>query len=154
MAYNRFWFEHDIFALTIGGGTMVNNGRYLTLLPPIDGATAATGTPYFTENPGQKIRQSDMQLNLQFMPNDWITWWTEGTYRYSSVPYWSGAGGVTPPNGNTGTFSNNGAPTSAVCNNGSIASSDSDSCAAEGGIWYPDLRKTEFVWGFGVMVRF
>jgi hypothetical protein len=154
MGYNRFWFDQNLFALTIGGGTMVNNGRYLVLVPPVDGATAASGTPYFTENPGQKIRQSDMQLNLQYMPNDWITWWTEATYRYSSVPYWSGAGGVTPPNASTGTFSNNGIPTSPVCNNGTSASSVSDGCTAEGGIWYPDLRKTEIVWGFGLMVRF
>jgi hypothetical protein len=154
MAYNRFWFDHDVMALTIGGGSMRNTGRYLVLVPPVNGATAATGTPYFTEDPGQKIQQSDVQVNLQFMPNDWITWWTEGTYRYSNVPYWSGAGGVTPPNGSTGTFSNNGNPTAPVCNNGASASSVSDSCAAEGGIWYPDLRKSEFIWGFGVMVRF
>ncbi len=154
MAYNRFWFDNDLYALTLGGGTMSNDGRYLTLVPPVDGASAATGTPYFTENPGQAIHQSDVQVNFQFMPNDWITWWTEATYRYSNVPYWSGAGGVTPPNGNTGTFSNNGVPTSPVCNNGSSAQSVTDSCAAEGGTWYPDLRKTEWVWGFGVMVRF
>lgn len=154
MAYNRFWFHNDFYALTIGGGTMRNTGRYLTLVPPINGATAASGTPYFTENPGQKIQQSDLQVNLQIMPSDWITWWTEATYRYSNVPYWSGAGGVTPPNSNTGTFSNNGNPASAVCNNGASASSVSDSCAAEGGIWYPDLVKSELVWGFGVMVRF
>ncbi len=154
MAYNRFWFDHDVFALTVGGGSMRNTGRYLVLVPPVNGATAQTGTPYFTEDPGQKIQQSDIQLNLQYMPSDWITWWTEGTYRYSNVPYWSGAGGVTPPNGSTGTFSNNGNPTAPVCNNGSSASSVSDSCAAEGGIWYPDLRKSEFIWGFGIMVRF
>ena len=154
MGYNRFWFDNDVYALTIGGGTMTNDGRYLTLVPPINGATAASGTPYFTENPGQTIHQSDIQLNLQYMPNDWITWWTEATYRYSNVPYWSGSGGVTPPDGNTGTFSNNGIPTAPVCNNGSSAQSVGDSCTAEGGIWYPDLRKTEVVWGFGVMVRF
>ena len=133
---------------------MLFRSRYLTLVPPINGATAASGTPYFTENPGQTIHQSDIQLNLQYMPNDWITWWTEATYRYSNVPYWSGSGGVTPPDGNTGTFSNNGIPTAPVCNNGSSAQSVGDSCTAEGGIWYPDLRKTEVVWGFGVMVRF
>jgi hypothetical protein len=154
MGYNRFWFDNDVYALTIGGGTMNNDGRYLTLVPPINGASAASGTPYFTENPGQTIHQSDVQVNFQFMPNDWITWWTEATYRYSNVPYWSGSGGVTPPDGNTGTFSNNGIPTAPVCNNGASAASVGDGCAGEGGIWYPDLRKSEVVWGFGVMVRF
>jgi hypothetical protein len=77
MAYNRLWFDHNVFAVTAGGGFMNNPGRYLALLPPINGATAATGTPYFTENPGQKLYQWDLQLNLQYMPKDWITWWTE-----------------------------------------------------------------------------
>lgn len=154
MGYNRFWFNHDLYAITVGGGMMSNEGRYLTLVPPVNGATAATGTPYFTENPGQKIHQWDAQLNLQYMPDDWITWWTEATYRHSNVPYWSGPGGVTPPNGATGTFSNNGAPEAPVCNNGTSAASVGDSCSAEGGIWYPDLRRSEVVWGFGIMVKF
>jgi hypothetical protein len=80
------------------------------------------------------------------MPKDWITWWTEVTYRHSDVPYWSGSGGVTPPLGN------NGSPASLACNNGSAAGADS--CAAEGGIWNPDLRKQEVVWGAGVLVKF
>ncbi|HLY66239.1 MAG TPA: TonB-dependent receptor, partial [Chloroflexota bacterium] len=46
MAYNRFWFDHDTYAVTVGGGFMNNPGRYLALLPPINGATAVSGTPY------------------------------------------------------------------------------------------------------------
>ena len=48
MAYNRMWFHKDLFALTLGGGMMNNPGRYLTLLPPINGADAISGSPYFT----------------------------------------------------------------------------------------------------------
>jgi hypothetical protein len=77
MAYNRVWFDHDLYAVTIGGGFMNNPGRYLALLPPINSATAQSGTPYFSENPGQKLYQWDTQLNFQYMPKDWITWWTE-----------------------------------------------------------------------------
>jgi hypothetical protein len=146
MAYDRTWFEHDLYAVTFGGGFMNNPGRYLALLPPINGATAQTGTPYWTENPGQKLYQWDMQLNFQYMPKDWITWWTETTFRHSDVPYWSGSGGVTPPLGNTG------APASYVCNNGSTIGTDN--CVNEGGTWYPDLRTREVVWGAGVMVKF
>ena len=146
MAYDRTWFDHDLYAVTIGGGFMNNPGRYLALLPPINGATAQTGTPYFTGNPGQKIYQWDMQLNFQYMPKDWITWWTEATFRHSDVPYWSGPGGVTPPLGNTG------APASLVCNNGTPIAADG--CANEGGVWFPDLRTREVVWGAGVMVKF
>ena len=146
MAYNRTWFDNDRYAVTLGGGFMNNPGRYLALVPPINGATAASGTPYFTENPGQKLYQWDMQLNFQYMPKDWITWWTEATFRHSDVPYWNGPGGVTPPLGNTGT------PASFVCNNGSTAGSDN--CASAGGVWYPDQRTREVVWGAGVLVRF
>ena len=147
MLYNRVWFDHDLFAVTLGGGFMNNPGRYLALLPPINGATAATGSPYFTENPGQKLFQWDTQLNLQYMPKDWITWWTEVTFRHSNVPYWTGSGGVTPPDGNTGS------PATPVCNNGSIQGSDS-CLGGEGGTWFPDLRTREIVAGVGVMVKF
>jgi hypothetical protein len=102
MLYDRTWFHNDLYAVTLGGGFMNNPGRYLALTPPINGATAATGSPYFTQAPGQKLYQWDSQLNFQYMPKDWITWWTEATFRHSSVPYWSGTGGVTPPGGNTG----------------------------------------------------
>ncbi len=146
MLYNRAWFDHNLFAVTLGGGFMNNPGRYLALVPPINGATAVTGTPYFTENPGQKLYQWDTQLNFQYMPKDWITWWTEVTFRHSDVPYWSGPDGVTPPAGNTGV------PASFVCNNGSVIGGDA--CAGEGGVWFPDLRTREAIWGAGVMVKF
>jgi hypothetical protein len=85
------------------------------------------------------------------MPKDWITWWTEVTYRHSDVPYWTGSGGVTPPTGNA-LSGITGPATSVICNNGSAIASDN--CAGEGGIWYPDLRKSEAIWGAGVMVKF
>jgi hypothetical protein len=146
MAYNRAWFDNNLYAVTLGGGFMNNPGRYLALVPPINGATAATGTPYFTENPGQKLFQWDSQLNFQYMPKDWITWWTELTYRHSNVPYWAGSGGITPPLGNTGS------PSQLVCNNGSTVGADN--CAAEGGVWNPDLRTREIIYGAGVLVKF
>ncbi|HLJ82120.1 MAG TPA: outer membrane beta-barrel protein, partial [Ktedonobacterales bacterium] len=146
MLYDRTWFDHNLYAVTLGGGFMNNPGRYLALLPPINAATASSGSPYFTENPGQKLYQWDMQLNFQYMPRDWLTWWTEGTFRHSNVPYWTGPGGVTPPLGNTGS------PASYVCNNGGIIGADN--CAGAGGIWYPDLRTREVIWGVGVMVKF
>jgi hypothetical protein len=143
MLYDRTWFHNDLYAVTLGGGFMNNPGRYLALTPPINGATAATGSPYFTQQPGQKLFQWDTQLNLQYMPKDWITWWTEATFRHSSVPYWSGSGGVTPPGGNSGT------PTSCV---GGGSDPTTGNCSASD--WFPDLRTREVVIGAGVMVKF
>jgi hypothetical protein len=122
---------------------MNNPGRYLALTPPINGATAASGSPYFTQQPGQKLYQWDSQVNFQYMPNDWITWWAETTFRHSSVPYWSGVGGITPPGGNSGP------PGSCV---GSPANPLTGQCPASD--WYPDLRSRELIWGVGAMVKF
>jgi hypothetical protein len=146
MAYNRVWWDNNKYAVTVGGGFMNNPGRYLALLPPINGATAQTGTPYFSEQPGLKLFQWDSQLNFQYMPNDWITWWMEGDYRHSNVPYWVGSGGITPPNGNTG------APASQACMDSTVASGGA--CASGAGLWTPDLRRSEVLWGAGVMVKF
>jgi putative OmpL-like beta-barrel porin-2 len=96
MFYNRVWFDKDLFALTIGGGAMNNPGRYLTLLPPINGATEFSGTPYFTQNPGDQFKAWDATVTFDYMPKDYITFRWEVDRRASSVPYFAGSGGVTP----------------------------------------------------------
>jgi len=102
MAYLRGWFNHDMFGLTVGGGAITNPGRYLVLLPPINGATALSGTPYFTANPGDPYQAWDMQTTFDFMPTRNVTFRLEYTHRAASVPYFTGPGGVTPPGGNQG----------------------------------------------------
>ncbi|WPB76874.1 outer membrane beta-barrel protein [Archangium violaceum] len=119
MAYNRLWFARDTLGLTVGGGAITNPGRYLVLLPPINGATAISGTPYFTLNPGDRFQAWDMQVAADYTPAPFVTFRAEFNHRVASVPYFSGRGGVTPPGGNQG------APGSVV----------------EG--WSPDLVKSE-----------
>jgi hypothetical protein len=102
MAYNRLWFHRDKFALTLGGGAITNPGRYLVLIPPINGATAFSGTPYFTASPGDKYRAWDTSGTFDYMPKQFITWRFEYNHRAANVPYFSGPGGVTPPGGNMG----------------------------------------------------
>jgi hypothetical protein len=154
MAYNRFWFHKDLFAITPGGGVMTNPGRYLTLLPPINGATAFTGTPYFPESPGTQAHQKDFTINFQYMPKEFITFWGEWGYRHSDVAYFAGPGGVTPPGGN------NGSPAAYVCSTGATAGT-SDLVAAQaacgGGptsVWFPDLVNSQKVFSMGVLVKF
>lgn len=103
MAYNRLWFDHDHYGLTFGGGAITNPGRYLVLMPPINGATAATGSPYFSTNPGDPFKAWDMQITADYMANRNITFRLEYNHRWASVNYFSGNQGVTPPGGNTGT---------------------------------------------------
>jgi Putative beta-barrel porin-2, OmpL-like. bbp2 len=101
MAYVRAWFgEH--FAATVGGGAIDNPSRYLVLLPPINGATAASGTPYFTENPGDPFKAWDTTTTFDWMPSQYLTIRAEFVYRWANVPYFNGPGGMTPPGGNQG----------------------------------------------------
>jgi hypothetical protein len=102
MAYNRFWFHKDMFGLTIGGGAINNPGRYLVLVPPINGATAATGSAYFSANPGDPYKAWDASATFDYMPVQFVTFRWEYDHRQANVPYFAGPGGVTPPGGNTG----------------------------------------------------
>jgi hypothetical protein len=119
MVYNRFWFAKDAYGLTLGGGTINNPGRYLVLMPPINGATAFSGTPYFTEDAGDQFNAWDASVTFDWMPDQFVTFRAEFDHRHSSVPYFAGVGGVTPPGGNAGAA-------------GSTVSG-----------WNPDLRLTE-----------
>ncbi len=130
MVYNRAWFERDRFGLTIGGGRINNPGRYLVLLPPINGATAASGTPYFTENPGDKFKGWDVSTTVDYMPSQYFTYRLEYNHRAANVPYFSGPGGITPPGGNQG------AP-------GSLTAG-----------WAPDLRQSENRMTFALLLKF
>ena len=146
MFYNRFWFDRDKYGLTLGGGRINNPGRYLVLLPPINGATAASGTPYFTENPGDQFKAWDASGTFDWMPSQYITFRWEFNHRAANVPYWSGPGGLTPPLGNT--F---GAPGALVCNDGSVA--PPGGCGAVG-LWTPDLKRIENRVNLAILVKF
>jgi hypothetical protein len=150
MFYNRFWFHKDLYAITVGGGQINNPGRYLVLLPPINGegaVSAATNSPYFPANPGDKFKAWDGSFTLDWMPKQYITFRWEYAYRHADVPYWSGRGGITPPGGN------NGYPTEYACMNGSPSATISG-CGGNGGVWYPDLRKDENLIDIDIMVKF
>jgi hypothetical protein len=181
MAYQRFQFDRDHYGLTLGGGYLNNPGRYLVLLPPINGADAISGSPYFTENPGDKYHAYDATATFDYMPSQWLTFRWELGYRHSDVPYWSGHGGITPPQGNN-VFGNTGAPSSYVCTNGTISVADTvfspsgagyaadngsgssysgavaASCVTQQGAgwhaWQPDLVHGQTVATFAIMTRF
>jgi hypothetical protein len=130
MIYNRLWFHKDLYGFTLGGGKINNPGRYLVLLPPINGATATSGTNYFTENPGDPYKAWDASATFDYMPSQYITFRWEFDHRAANVPYFSGKNGITPPGGNTG------APGSTVTG------------------WTPDLVKDENRFDLSILVKF
>ena len=99
------------------------------LVPPINGATAISGTPYFTASPGDRFKAWDLQLTADYMPQPFITFRAEFNHRHANVPYFAGEGGVTPPGGNQG------APGSEV----------------EG--WKPDLVKDENRFSLAMLLK-
>jgi len=121
MVYNRIWFAHGKLAWLIGGGVMNNPGRYLVLEPtgqasdlPTPTAvqmpngtvlqtTTQTGSDPFTQNPGDGFHGWDCSTNISWMPSQSFEFRLEYVYRYASVPYFAGPGGVTSPTGYTTT---------------------------------------------------
>ncbi len=130
MAYQRFWFAADQLGLTLGGGAITNPGRYLVLIPPVNGATAFSGTPYFTAAPGDKYGAWDMQITADYMPREFVTFRLEFNHRAADTPYFAGANGMTPAGGNQGAAGSR----------------------VEG--WSPDLVKTEDRMTAAMMVRY
>lgn len=102
MLYNRMWFKDNRYAVTLGGGAINNPGRYLVLMPAINGATAASGTPYFTANPGDRFTAWDSSATFDYMPSQYVTFRSEFNHREANVPYFAGRGGITPQGGNQG----------------------------------------------------
>ena len=174
MAYNRFWFDKDRYAVTAGGGYVNNPGRYLVLLPSINGATASTGSAYFPENPGQPFHGEDGTFTYDFMPRQYITYRVEYGYRHSDVPYWAGRGGSTPPGSVNAPIGN---PGDFTCTNGTLSTDSglgytaypgvnyateyamnikaaTQACSLMGyNLWMPDLRRDEQKIIFAILIK-
>jgi hypothetical protein len=110
------------------------------LLPPINGATAATGATDvnggngFTANPGDPFHAWDASATFDYMPSQFITWRFELNHREADVPYFVGPGGITPPGAN-GVPQNTGNPSDRP--NG----------------WSPDLVKSETRMTAALLIR-
>jgi hypothetical protein len=163
MLYNRAWFKKDTYAVTVGGGKINNPGRYLVLIPPINGETAPSesiNSPYFTENPSDPFKAWDSSFTFDYMPKQWITFRWEYDYRHASVPYWTGRGGVTPPGPGGVPYTNNGYPEYFACNNGNSSMELSlgaaqTVCGGQGSsVWFPDLRRDESFIDMDILVKF
>jgi hypothetical protein len=130
MIYNRLWFAKDKFALTVGGGAMSNPGRYLVLLPPVQGATASNNgcAGCLTQNPGDKFNAWDGTVTFDYMPDQFTTFRAEYNHREADVNYFEGPGGIT--------------------------SQDGLNTTAQSAGWSPDLVKKQDRINLSMMVRF
>jgi hypothetical protein len=90
---------------------------------------SGVNSAYFSESPGQQFSAWDLQVTVDYMPVGFVTFRGEYTHRESSVAYFEGPDGVTPPGGNQG------APGSFVPG------------------WKPDLQKTEDRFTLALMVK-
>jgi len=163
MLYNRTWFKKDKYAFTIGGGKINNPGRYLVLIPPINGETAPSesiNSPYFSENPSDPFKAWDSSFTFDYMPRQWLTFRWEYDYRHASVPYWTGHSGITPPGSGGVPYTNNGYPQFYACNDGNSSmqltlSGAQTACGAQNSsVWFPDLRRDESFIDLDIMVKF
>jgi hypothetical protein len=163
MLYDRTWFKKDKYAFTIGGGKINNPGRYLVLLPPINGETAPSASinsPYFSENPSDPFKAWDSSFTFDYMPRQWITFRWEYDYRHAGVPYWTGHGGITPPGSGGVPYTNNGYPQFYACNDGNSSMQLSlgaaqTTCSGQGSsVWFPDLRRDESFIDLDILVKF
>jgi hypothetical protein len=159
MLYNRWWFKKDLYGITLGGGAMANPGRYLTLLPPINGADAISGSPYFTTNPGDPYKAWDTSLTFDWMPKQYITFRAEYGYRHANVPYWTGRGGITPGiNSSPSTIP--GPTAGSVVGNTTfipgpfLSATPGFTCVPGTTGFCPDLRKDEPSARYAIMVKF
>ena len=181
MLYDRMQFHHDLFGFTVGGGVLDNPGRYLVLLPPINGADAVSGSPYFQGYPGAKYKGWDSTITFDWMPSQFVTFRFETGYRYANVPYWTGRQGITPPGANYSLPATN--PSHFICSNGAdsgvgaggisdnsgnylldanLPTAETACFNLEGGsggpslanIWQPDLRKSQWANTISIMVKF
>ncbi|HLK40170.1 MAG TPA: outer membrane beta-barrel protein [Polyangiaceae bacterium] len=109
MAYHRTWFGEN-FAFTFGGGMMHNPSRYLVLAPTgnasgvpqnlsLQGLSYVPPTSPYDYSPGAQFDAWDYEFGGQYMPNEEVTLDLEFNHRQASVPYFSGHGGVTSPDG-------------------------------------------------------
>ncbi len=154
MIYNRLWWHHDLFGFTLGGGQMNNPGRYLTLVLPINGADAISGTPYFPGAPGLPLKAYDGTATLDYMPSQFVTFRLEFGYRHTNVPYWSGRGGITPPGGNNGNPADYVCATGADSGSGTLSIAETNCGGGIKSVWFPDLREGQALLSAAIMVKF
>lgn len=94
---NRVWFNKNKIAITLRGDVVTNPGLYLAFSPsPV---TPNDFTDAIAADPKQKINIFQGTATVDIMPSDFVTFRLEYGYRKSNIPYFTGSGGTTSPDG-------------------------------------------------------
>lgn len=102
---NRVWFNKNKSALTLRGDYMtnqsvvngVNSEPYLAFTPAAKGGKPSNYDAAIANN--EKLKLFQFTSTFDIMPNDFITFRLEYSYRKSSIPYFTGSGGTTSASG-------------------------------------------------------
>ncbi len=102
---NRIWFNKNRAALTLRGDYMTNqavvNGvnaePYLAFTPAAKGDKPNNYDIAIANN--EKLKLFQFTTTFDLMPNDFVTFRLEYSYRQSSIPYFTGASGTTSASG-------------------------------------------------------
>lgn len=102
---NRTWINKDKLALTLRADYMtneslvngVNSSPYLAFTPAVKGDKLNNYDMAIANN--EKLKLFQFTGTFDVMPNDYITFRFEYSYRKSSIPYFTGAGGTTSASG-------------------------------------------------------
>ena len=141
-------------------GKINNPGRYLVLLPPINGATAVSAhqSPYFTGNPGDPFKAWDMSVTYDYMPKQCITFRWEYDYRARECAVLDGPGRNYASAGRV-PYTNNGFPHSSLATTGirpcTLTQGRANRLRSAGSsVWFPDLRRESRWSTSSIMVKF
>lgn len=93
---NRIWFNKNKLAVTLRGDYITNPGLYLAFSPS---PVADNDFNDAMTDPKQKLSMFQGTFTFDVMPNDHVTFRFEYGYRNASVPYFTGSGGTTSPDG-------------------------------------------------------
>jgi hypothetical protein len=92
---NRIWFKRDTLAWSFRAEGVTNPGRYLALLPTVNG---------FPPGPDNySLKLWDLTSTIDILPTDFLAFRLEFISRHSNVPYFAGRGGTTSIDGFQGT---------------------------------------------------
>lgn len=94
---NRLWFNQNRVGWTTRADYVTNPGGYLSFSPAQSGAIPNDYEQAISE--GTNLKMWQFSTTFDFMPNDFMTFRLEYTFRNANIPYFTGSNGTTSQTG-------------------------------------------------------